>query len=213
MAINKDKKFVYRIIHKDNLSDVLTHGIVNKHHQNASKSFISIGNLAIIDVRSSTAVRIEGYGNIGDYVPFYFTPRSIMLYNIITGYYAPKVPRRGKDEIVVIRCTIDTLIQRPRWFFTDGQANVGETKHYNALSSLNKIDWTSIQSSNFSKSDGDFDRQRRYQAEFLVQDLVPVECIESLYVYCEDTLALIEECIKTMKKKIPVHIHKPYFFD
>jgi len=81
------------------------------------------------------------------------------------------------------------------------------------LSSLNKIDWTSIQSSNFSKSDGDFDRQRRYQAEFLVQDLVPVECIESLYVYCEDTLALIEECIKTMKKKIPVHIHKPYFFD
>lgn len=213
MAINKDKKFVYRIIHKDNLSNVLTYGLVNKHHKNANKNFISIGNLEIIDVRSYTAVKLPGYGDIGEYVPFYFTSRSIMLFNIITGYYAPKVPKRKKNEIIVIRCLINDLTKRAKWFFTDGQANDYETNHYNDLVHLDQIDWDSIHNSNFSKSDGDYDRQRRYQAEFLVHDVVPVECIESLFVYDEGTKNWTEALVKVKNMDIPVHIYKPYFFD
>lgn len=213
MAVNTNKKFCYRITHRDNLLHLLKHGLLNKHHADADEDFVSIGNLEIIDVRSSTEVKLKGYGNIGDYVPFYFTPRSIMLYNIITGYYAPKVPKRDKEEIIVIRCLIDNLIKEPKWFFTNGQANDGETAHFNDLSDLEKIDWNSIQQSNFSKSDGDYDRQRRYQAEFLVHNLVPVKRIESICVYNDAMKKWAEQNINKLGLEIPTHINKPYFFD
>ncbi len=213
MLINRDKNFCYRITHRDNLTHLLKYGMVNKHHKKASADFVAIGNLEIIDVRSSTEVNIDGYGNLGEYVPFYFTPRSIMLFNIISGYYAPKVPKRNKEEIVVIRCLTETLAKQPKWFFTDGQANDGESKHYNDLRYLETIDWDCIQQSIFSKSDGDYDRQRRYQAEFLVHQYIPVDCIESICVCNEAMQSWVNEKIKGAGLEIPTHIHKPYFFD
>lgn len=213
MIVNTNKSFCFRITHRDNLVHILKYGLVTKHHKNAATNFVSIGNLEIIDVRSTTSVRMKEYGNIGDYVPFYFTPRSIMLYNIVTGYYAPKVPKRNKEEIIVIRCLIENLAKQPKWFFTDGQANDEETTHYMDLNNLNKIDWDCIQNSNFSKSDGDYDRQRRYQAEFLVHHSVPFELLESICVYSEKMKNWTEQKLKETGVTIPVHIHQPYFFD
>lgn len=213
MPINSTRNFCFRIIHKDNLAHVLRHGLVTKHHPSADPGFVSIGNPEIIDVRGTTPVKLEGYGNIGDYVPFYLTPRSIMLYNIITGYYAPKVPQRSKAEIVVLRFKMDALANLPQWFFTNGQANDEETRHYNDLLRLDQIDWPSIQASNFQNSDGDYDRSRRYQAEFLVRNIVPVEYIESIIVYNEEIKALVEGLLLAADIEIPVFIHKPYLFD
>jgi len=175
-------------------------------------SFVSIGNKEIIDVRSTTLVDLKGFGTIGEYVPFYFTPRSIMLYNIVTGYRAPVVPQRQREEIVVIRCLIDHLANLDRWFFTDGQANDSETYHYNNLKYLSQIDWDCIQNSDFSKSDGDYDRPRRYQAEFLVHNSVPVDYIESICVHNVNMKERAENELLELGLKIPVHIHPTYFF-
>lgn len=211
--INKNRAFCYRITHRDNLSHILQYGLLNKNHVNADPGFVAIGNPEIIDVRSTTPVYLKGYGLVGEYVPFYFTPRSIMLYNIVTGYYAPKVPKREKEEIIVIRCLIERLILQNRWFFTDGQANDEETTHFADINFLDRVDWNCIQNSNFSKSDGDYDRQRRYQAEFLVYESVPIACVESICVYNEKVQAWAQKKINDSGKQIPLHIHKPYFFD
>jgi hypothetical protein len=213
MVINASKKYCYRITHRENLVHLLTNGLVNKSHIKASPDFLPIGNLEIIDVRGSTEVKILGYGYIGDYIPFYFTSRSIMLFNILTGYYAPKVSARTKDELIVIRCLVSELAKLPRWFFTDGQANDGETIHYNDLDAINMIDWDCIHQSNFKKSDGDYDRPRRYQAEFLVHNEVPIEYIDSICVYNDTMKTWAEEEIKNKGFKIPVVTQKAYFFD
>ena len=115
--INKNKIFCYRITHIDNLPFLLQNGIVNKHHHGASSDYIEIGNPEIIDVRSTSAVKIDNYGMIGDYVPFYFTPKSIMLYNIVTGYRHPIVQKRNRSEILVVRCLIEQLSALPRVHF------------------------------------------------------------------------------------------------
>lgn len=213
MIINKNRNFCYRITHRDNFAHLLKCGLVHKNHVKADANFIAIGNSEIIDVRGTTNVKIAGYGNIGDYVPFYFTTRSLMLYNIVTGYYAPKVPRREKNEIIALRFQLSRLIKEPQWFFTDGQANDGESKHYNDLRNLNQIDWECIQHSNFGKSDGDYDRQRRYQAEFLVYEQVPTTCIESVNVYTAEMQKWAEKEISKAGLKIPVNVQKYYFFD
>lgn len=210
--INGDKKYCYRITHINNLPLLLQNGIVNKHHPNASSAYIEIGNPEIIDVRSDTPVKIDGYGMIGDYVPFYFTPKSIMLYNIITGYWHPVVPKRDKSEILVIRCLIEELVRLPTWFFTDGQANKNFTKHFNNLELLSEIDWTCIQNSNFKNDSGDPDRSRKYQAEFLVHQEVPIDCIESLNVYNQQAADVVADMLNNNNSNLAVHIQPQYFF-
>lgn len=213
MLINENKRYCYRIYHIQNLKRILQVGLCSKNHPLSTGDFVQIGNPQIITARSETKVRINDYGNIGDYIPFYFTPRSIMLYNIVTGYWAPLVPEISRKDIIIIRCEISRLSSVNRFFFTDGQANDALTKHYNDLSKTNKIDWENIQKGNFSKSDGDFDRPRRYQAEFLVYYHVPVDAIESIVVYTEGTAKFVENELLKAGESFPVHISPESFFN
>lgn len=211
--INANKSYCYRITHIQNLPHILEKGIVAKNHPDASTDFIQIGNPEIIDVRGTMPVKLGGYGNIGDYVPFYFTPKSMMLYNVITGYRAPLVPKRSREEILVIRCLIETLAKEQTWFFTDGQGNDALTQHFNDLAHLEEIDWVSIQSSNFKKGEDDFDRTRRYQAEFLVYQHVPIGCIESLNVYNQPGADYVKKALTEKNiTNIAVNVQPLYFF-
>jgi hypothetical protein len=210
--INEERKYCYRITHIENLPLILQRGIVCKRHPMASTEYINIGNRDVIQVRDNEPVRLNGYGNIGDYVPFYFTPRSLMLFNIITGYWAPLVPKRNKSDILVIRCVITELAKLEKWFFTNGQGNDMVSSHFNDLKQLEEIDWDIIQKSEFSKSDGDYDRPRRYQAEFLVKDSVPVDSIESLVVFNQAAADKVAQTLRENNTNLAVHIHPSYFF-
>lgn len=212
MFINKDKKYCYRIYHLENLTNILEVGLCNKNHPLASRHFIEIGNPSIISTRTATPVRIKGYGNIGDYIPFYFTPRSIMLYNIVTGYWEPIVPKIAKKDLIIIQCEINVLTKANRFFFTNGQANDALTKHYSDLSQLNEVDWKIIQQSEFNKSAADFDKARRYQAEFLVYYHVPVTAIESILVYNEGTAKFVINELSQSGVTLPIHISPKSFF-
>ena len=212
MFINKDKKYCYRIYHLENLTNILEVGLCNKNHPLASRHFIEIGNPSIISTRTATPVRIKGYGNIGDYIPFYFTPRSIMLYNIVTGYWEPIVPKIAKKHLIIIQCEINVLTKVNRFFFTNGQANDALTKHYSDLSQLNEVDWKIIQQSEFNKSAADFDKARRYQAEFLVYYHVPVTAIESILVYNEGTAKFVINELSQSGVTLPIHISPKSFF-
>lgn len=48
-------------------------------------NFRNIGNLDLIDKRAHRVVKVGPDGTLGDYVSFYFTPFSIMMFNIHTG--------------------------------------------------------------------------------------------------------------------------------
>lgn len=213
-VINGSKSYCYRITHIDNLSHILAHGILNKNHPKASESYLQIGHPEIIDVRSTTPVKIANYGNIGDYVPFYFTPKSIMLYNILTGYQAPLVPQRNAEDILVIRCKIQDLAAHDAlWFFTDGQANKAGTNHYNDLVHIDTLNWDVIYACNFQKTAGNIDNVRKYQAEFLVHKEVPVQLIESFCVQNENAAQIVQDLLENNNfTHISVHILPQYYF-
>ncbi len=107
---------------------------------------------------------------------------------------------------------IEKLCELPQWFFTSGQGNDMASKHYNTLADLNQIDWECIQQSNFSKSDGDFDRPRRYQAEFLVFNEVPLNKIESLNVYDQNAANIVKGLLNENNVNLAVNIQSQYFF-
>ena len=93
-----DPVLLYHITHLDNLPGILRTGCLHCHRQlhQAGQHPVNIAYQGIQDRRASTRVPCGPGGVLHDYVPFYFAPRSPMLYaihrNQIQGYSGGQSP-------------------------------------------------------------------------------------------------------------------------
>ena len=97
--LNPEKALIWRIVHRDNLSWILDNGLHCANSTVQSPNYINIGNSDLIDKRRHRRVPIPPGGTLSDYVPFYFTPFSVMMKNIqrlkIGFTFWDKLIRRG----------------------------------------------------------------------------------------------------------------------
>src|SRR5215469_14169931 len=98
-TLNAKKALIFRITHRDNIPWILKNGLHASSSHVLDRNFRVIGNVDLINKRANRRVMIGPGGTLSDYVPFYFTPFSIMMYNIHTGYGVPNVPN---NEIVIL---------------------------------------------------------------------------------------------------------------
>jgi hypothetical protein len=145
-------------------------------------NFVSIGNASLINDRQHVAVRIPPGGTLSDYIPFYFTPHSVMLLNIKTGYRG--VQQRRNDEIMIIVSSLPKLIQDKIGFvFTDRHARLAAAEFFDDTVNINKIDWKILRSRDFSRDENDLGKGERYQAEALVHRHLPTSSLLGIACY------------------------------
>jgi hypothetical protein len=84
--LNSENALIWRIVHIDNIPSIFNEGCLCRNDATISSRYIDIGNLELIEKRKNRVVPCHPGGTLGDYVPFYFTPYSPMLYHIKTGY-------------------------------------------------------------------------------------------------------------------------------
>jgi hypothetical protein len=134
---------------------------------------VNIGNPDLIGKRSGRVVPLPPGGTLGDYVPFYFTPRSPMLLNIKTGYNG--VTQRSNEDIAILVSSLHKLhADGLNFLFTERHAYTQTAQFFNNLSKLDMIDWGILQRSDFKRDNDDLSKVERYQAEALVHGHVPV---------------------------------------
>jgi hypothetical protein len=201
-----DKIWLFRIVHINNVEYILRHGMVTRGHAQADPEYISIGDTTLISQRNDYSVKIEGYGNLGDYVPFYFGPLSPMLYNIKTGHRGiTRIPQR---EIVYICCRYkDIATYCGQWCFTNGHAKSNITDFFNQQEDLDKVDWTMVFERMWRNNEEDYDRMRRKQAEFLVKEHVDVQCIGCIIVFNEEKLIFVQNLVNALHLEIQVRVN------
>jgi hypothetical protein len=86
MAMVPQPTPIYHITHKDNLSGIIARaGLIAQSQMANTVNYCNIAHKNIQDRRSQTPVTCGPGGFIHDYVPFYFAPRSPMLYAIHMG--------------------------------------------------------------------------------------------------------------------------------
>ncbi|MDE6416545.1 MAG: DUF4433 domain-containing protein [Duncaniella sp.] len=88
-------RYAFRITHIDNIHHILRFGIVRASSPMRSTEFVSIGDSQVIDIRKEL---VFNNVRISECVPFYFGPRSPMLYVIQHGYNG--VRRQEPEDIV-----------------------------------------------------------------------------------------------------------------
>ncbi len=174
--------YIFRITHKNNLPWILDNGIHCRKSNLKDPNFVNIGIVDLIDKRHVQNVPEAPGGTLSNYVPFYFTPLSMMAYNIHTGR---NVRQRSNDEIVILMTSLRELQKKAKKFlFTDRHASLVEAKFFSDLDRLDKIDWAILQNRDFSRDNDDLGKTSRYQAEALVHDHLPIDGL--LQVACCD---------------------------
>ncbi|MBF0284635.1 MAG: DUF4433 domain-containing protein [Magnetococcales bacterium] len=166
---------LFHITHARNLTGMIQSGRLWSDQQRIDQGFahVNIGYSDIKERRRSRHVPLPDGGFVGQYVPFYFAPRSPILFTIhkgkVTGY------SDGQTGIVYLRSTIGKALESNRpYCFTDGHAEMGVTRFSRDLDQLESlIDWTLLKAKYWNDTVEDSDRKRRRQAEFLVFDYFP----------------------------------------
>ena len=180
--LNPDKALIFRVTHRDNVRWILDNGLHCRSSGVLDPDFVNIGNLEWIEKRRHRAVDIPPGGTLSEYVPFYFTPFSPMMYNIKTGWGG--ITKRLNQEIVILISSLHRLASEGRTFvFSDRHAYLQAAQFYANLADLDRIDWELLQARNFKRDPDDMDRVERYQAEALVHLHMPVQSLTGIVCY------------------------------
>lgn len=177
--LNPEKALIFRIVHKDNIGNVLQSGCHCRNAVAAQESYVEIGNKELIQRRTQRIVPCVPGGTLSDYVPFYFTPYTPMLYNIKTGL---GVPQKSLKDILILVSSLRRLkTQDIPFVFSDRHAYLKTAQFSNDLNDLDRIIWPVLQVRDFKRDDSD--KFEKYQAEALVYQHVPVEALIGIVCY------------------------------
>lgn len=207
--------FVYRMIAIQNLKHDLLNGLYCKNKCVENPKYKTIGNKEIITQRDKASIKCYPEYVVNDFVPFYFSVRTPMLFNIKTGRGVPALPQ---DDIIYL-CfrLIDLTTNEFTWCYTNGNAAKAITKFFNTLENIDtNIDWRSIETTDFrdDNADGDEDRVRKKHAEFLVHEFVPIEKIKGIVVYSQYKMEEVNGILNELDLNIPVKVNpnNKYYF-
>lgn len=212
MPIDIEKIVVFRIIPIQNLEYILKDGLHCKNAGKKDEGFVTIGSKEIITERDKRIVKCYPDTVVNDYVPFYFSVRTPMLYNIITGHGVPASPQK---DIIYLCCKLSELAtENFQWCFTDGNAAKRISKFSNDINEIGHLDWRSIRTNDFrdENADGDEDRVRKKHSEFLVKDYVPIDYIKAIVVLNQTVKEQVEAILKKQSLNIKVIIKTDYYF-
>ncbi len=120
-------------------------------------------------------------GTLLDYVPFYFGPRSPMLYQLETGW-VPGYSEGHLPMVYLVASAHDIAAAGIGFVFFDGHALTEMSLGFDTLDDLPRVDWSAVHARRWAGPGIDPDLQRRKQAEFLVHREMPWTAIRGLIV-------------------------------
>ncbi len=209
--LNPTKAFIFRSVHVANVPWILEHGMHCRSASNQDPNYVNIGSASLIDKRSRRVVPIPPGGTLSDYVPFYFTPFSIMMFNIKTGYGG--ITRRDNKDIIIFVSSIHKLRELGLPFvFTNQHAHPIDTDYYSDIADLRHVDWALLQSRDFKTSDADPGKQSRYQSEALVHRHLPLSAVLGIVCYNDEVKHEIEAMMQARGQNISVKTLPKWYF-
>ncbi|WP_299478667.1 DUF4433 domain-containing protein [uncultured Roseibium sp.] len=184
------KPKIYHIVHVDKLAAIAADGflfsdaIMAQHPPKGT--VIGMNN---IKARRMNELTLDSHPGlyVGQCVPFYFCPRSVMLY-LIYRRNPELAYQGGQDPIVHLVADLNAVVtwahaNQRRWAFTLSNAGSYYFEDRCDLGQLSEINWNAVQTNRWSGSP----TKEQKQAEFLLDRDFPRHLIEQIGAYNQAT--------------------------
>ena len=204
---------IYHLTHIANLTDILAAGGLACKAGMANTQHIDVSHYDLQERRQRRAVTCTPGGNLHDYVPFYFAPRSPMLYALYRGNVAGY--KGGQTPLVYLVSSVqEAASQGLPFVFTDGHPIMAFSKFYAEVEALDRIAWD-VMAGTYWNDTAEFpNRKQLRQAEFLVHQTFPWGAVEFLAVRSTTVKVQVERVLNAAPKRFtkPVRLVPEWYF-
>ena len=199
----------------ERLPSVVEHGLLPDNVcRRRQITGVEIGYDHIKRRRALRAVPRGVGGTLADYVPFYFAPRSPMLYAITRGLVSVDAART--EQIAYLVSSTQALRQA-------GLTVIASNRHaeldYAEMTDNDRdldgdefVDWPLMTATYWNNTPEDPDRKERRQAECLVHPVVPWQVIEGVATMTERARAQVELVLGSVGQPVPVAVRANWYF-
>jgi hypothetical protein len=165
--------------------------------------------------RRLTELRVECCGNrfVGEFVPFYFCPRSVMLYLLHRGNHENLSYTGGQSPIVHLQADLTAVLDwaaaagRP-WAISKGNAGARYRKFLAKVEGLNSLDWNAIDATDWR----DPIVREAKQSEFLLFESFPWPLVERIGVYSKTQLDSVNKSLASAQHRPPASVRPQWYY-
>ncbi len=216
------KPRIYHITHVSNLRAIIANGGLVSDAAILARGgpAATIGMGTIKQRRLSLPVGCHLGLNVGDCVPFYFCPRSIMLFVIHCANNPELAYRGGQGPIVHLEADLGAVVawanqQQRRWAFSLSNAGAGYAQFRNNLNKLHHIDWDAVASINFSAGSytpSGIQVKEGKQAEFLLHNDFPWSLVQRIGVASQAVAIQAQAAIVNAAHRPQISVQPSWYF-
>jgi hypothetical protein len=174
---------------------------------------VTIGMSSIKRRRLRQPVPCHPGTSVGDYVPFYFCRRSIMLYLIYCGNHPDLTYRKGQRPILHLEANLYEVVdwadeEDRQWAFSLSNAGARYTEFRASLTELDQINWPAVAATDFRAQDV----KEGKQAEFLVHEFFPWDLVTRIGVHSANVRARVEAVLGAATHRPKVEVRPDWYY-
>ena len=204
---------IYHIVHVDRLASIVADGRLwsDAKLQRRVSLGTTIGMSEIKQRRLTNPVKCRPGLKVGGCVPFYFCPRSVMLFVIHKGNMEGLEYRDGQGPIVHLEADLREAVawaerKGRRWAFTVSNAGSSYFEDRCNLEQLDEINWDAVNARMWR------DCKEEKQAEFLVERSFPWKLVRRVGVRTSSVQDQAREAMRTTDHQPAVELRREWYY-
>lgn len=206
---------IYHIVNVDRLASIIETGALlsDSEISKAPLPGTTIGMGSIKNRRLSLPIQCYSNATVGEFVPFYFCPRSIMLYVIYRGNNSELAYKGGQGPIVHLECDLQKVVtwangEGRSWAFSDANAAAAYAQFFTDVQDFAKLNWNHIGATQWQ----DPSVKEPKQSEFLVYNKFPWSLIDRIGVQNLATFNAATNALTSATHKPAVQIMPAWYY-
>lgn len=209
---------IFHICHVDRLPSIVGDGhlwcdaemVQRASAGTAAGTTIGMSSIKERRLRDLTLTSHPGL-HVGACVPFYFSPRSVMLYLIHRGNHAELGYRGGQTPIVHLMADLHRTVawaeaENLRWAFTLSNAGSYYFEDRADLTQLDQVNWTAVRATDWQAC------REPKQAEFLLERRFPWSLVEGIGVISESVQVQVTRALMGKPHQPPIRVMRDWYY-
>jgi hypothetical protein len=211
---------IYHIVHVDRLLPIVAEGGLLSDAEMANRpGGGTVIGMSDIKRRRLTELTLASHPGlyVGECVPFYFCPRSVMLYLLWQANHPSLTYRGGEGPIIHLEADLRATVacaesEACRWAFTLSNAGARYFEDRADLARLTEIDWDAVAATKWSGQGVSSSVKDGKQAEFLVERRFPWELIERIGVRSREMAQRVADALGGLAHRPSTEIRRDWYY-